>query len=152
MAKWHDKLDVTDPERVIGQTPDGKPVWVDMRELLTSPDERLAMLDGQAATKQQAVVQRMASDVVDRGMLLMAQTLDDVLSPSAKAQLNRCTDKKAVDFISRMGFSCIQDGLTTVIKRHGTVLRTQHADVAPAWRDRVARQVRVLVGEPKVGI
>lgn len=145
MAKWHERLDVTDPERVIGQTADGKPIWLDMRELLTSPEECEALGDNKRASQREAVVHKMANDVIEQGQLLLAQTLDQTLAPEAQAQLQRESPRGMVDFVSRLGFTCIQDGLTTVVKRHGKVLRTMTAKVPPLWRPAVTKRVCALV-------
>jgi len=145
MSKWHEKLDVTDPEKQIGTTPDGQPIWMDMRELLTSPDEKQELAHNTTAMQQNNAVNQMANDVLDNGRKLLEDTLLRTVQPG---ELERClegTPKDALKFISNLGFECIQDGLTTVIKRKGKILRTMTARVPLRFRQAVDRRVRAIV-------
>jgi hypothetical protein len=145
MSKWHEKLDVTDPEKQIGTTPDGKPIWIDMRELLTSPDEKQELAHNTTAMQQNNAVNQMANDVLDNGRKLLEQTLLRTLKTTEIEFCFNAEPNEALNRISNLGFECIQDGLTTVIKRKGKILRTMTARVPLRFRQAVDRRVRSIV-------
>ncbi len=145
MSKWHEKLDVTDPELVIGRTPTGEPIWLDMRELLTSPDEQQELEHNTVTMQRGEAAHKMAQDVVEQGCKLMQQTIRNMLDCDAFVLMAAMSHNELIEHISRLGFTCIQDGLTTVVKRHGTVLRTMTAKVPPMWAAAVEQHVRAIV-------
>lgn len=145
LSAWHKKQDIPDPERRIGTTPDGKPIFIDLRELLTSPEEHQERWDATLDKRQKAVVEKMASDVLQNAAIFIEDTFLAVSNRSGKERYMDGNAQAAFSSANEQGFTAVQDGLKTIIKVRGKIIRDMTASVDLRFREHVIRKVNELV-------
>lgn len=126
----------------IGVMPNGDPVWVDPKDLIQSPDEKLEQKHNTLASRHAANVDKMAVAVIQNGVAFVEET---ILNTTQGAVF---TDKASLmNWLNQSGYAVIQDGLTTVVKIKGKVLRTMTATIDVRFRGDVSRRVMQTLGE-----
>lgn len=152
MSKWHEKIDVRNPERKIGETKDGEPIWLDLRELIASPDEREETKSKTLENRRLATIDTAAKLVLHNASLFIEETFLVIADDTGKRLYADGNAKGAFDYAVQNGVETIQDGLKTIIKVRGKIIREMTAKVAEPWRDRIARRVNELVKKLPTGV
>lgn len=152
MSKWHEKIDVRNPERKIGETKDGKPIWLDLRELIASPDEREETKSKTLENRRLATIDTAAKLVLHNASLFIEETFLAIADDTGKRLYADGNAKGAFDYAVQNGVETIQDGLKTIIKVRGKIIREMTAKVAEPWRDRIAARVNELVKKLPTGV
>lgn len=129
----------------IGKTRNGEPVWLDPKDLIPTPDEELERWDKTLDSRQRGMIDKAAKLVLMEAIAFLEQTVLATASKSFVEHYQSGTEKQVRDTLSHSGYEVIQDGLTTVVKLKGKILREMTADVTPRWRDFVARRVNQMV-------
>lgn len=142
MSKWHEKQDVKDPLQKIGETPDGQPVWMDKRELLTSPEENEERIAKTLDSRQKAEIDKAARVILSNASRFIEATALDI---TPRRVVNAANPKAMLDYAQATGLVAIQDGLKTIVKSGGKIVREMTAKVPPALADAIAKRVNELV-------
>ena len=145
LTRWHKKQEIPEPERQIGTTPDGKPIFVDLREILTSPDEHLERWDTTLHQRKAAMIDRMANDVLESACKFIELTYLNVIGKAGEKLYREGRSKAAFELAQQNGLEAIQDGLQTIIKVKGKIVRSMTANIDLQWREYVAHRVNQLV-------
>lgn len=122
----------------IGQTKDGQPIWVDPKDFIQTPDEKVEQKDNMASARVQQQILQIARQVLDTAQLFIKTTLDQIIPESIDNAVAFSEWEKV------NGLQIIQDGLTTIIKVKGKVVRTMHANVEKRFAIQVAKKVMEL--------
>lgn len=129
---------------VIGKTVDGQPVWMEPKDLIPTPDEELERVANTMACREDNFINKMAQAVLENaGRFIQETFLKTASRQGTEAFLKNQED--AFAWAVKAGYEAIQDGLKTVVKVRGRVVREMTATVAPCYRDSVAREVMRLV-------
>lgn len=152
LSKFHKKIDIPNPERQIGTTRDGKPVWLDIRELIATPEEKAERQQKTVENRITATVDTAAKLVLKNAALFIEQTFWNIADDTGKRLYADGNAKGAFDYAVQNGVETIQDGLKTIIKVRGKIIREMTAKVAEPWRDRIAQRVNELVKKLPTGV
>jgi hypothetical protein len=145
-SKFHQKIKTHgDPEKQIGTTADGKPVFIDVRELIASPDEEAERWTKTLDSRKASLVDAMANMVLENAARFIEQTYWNIVPETGKKLYATGDPRDAFEYAQSCGIEAMQDGLTTVVKHKGEVLRLMTADVSPVLRDQVSQRVTELV-------
>lgn len=134
-----------DPEKQIGTTPDGKPIWMDMREMIASPDEDAERWAKTLESRKAAAIDQIAKLVLYNASLFIEETFFNIASNSGKQLLAAGDGQGAFQYAVENGISVIQDGTRTVIKHRGTVIREIVAKIPLNLQEPVAARVNAIV-------
>ena len=130
---------------VIGKTPEGAPIWLEPKDLVPTPDEELERIHNTQRSREDDFIFRIASAVLDNASKFVEETFVNTAGRVGR-NLNACADPLcAVEWALQAGYESIQDGLKTVVKVKGRVIREMTATIAPCYRERVAMKVMELV-------
>ena len=135
----------------IGVTPEGEPVWVDPKEFLINDDEKLEIRHNIAATKHDAEVHKLALVALANAEQFFKQTVvntSDVRGRSLYMKTSDGTiesDQALFEYIQSSGYECVQDGLDTIVKLKGKVIRHMTAKVHPDLALSVAQRIMLIM-------
>jgi hypothetical protein len=146
MSEWHKKLDVRNPERRVGTTADGQPIWMDLRELIASPAENEERMSTTYDFRVKAEIDKAARIVLRNAAIFIEQTFNNI---TPKSVMDSSNPGSFLEYAHKQGFAAVQDGLKTVCKVGGKVIREMDANVPPKWAESIARKVNEFVKEIK---
>jgi hypothetical protein len=124
----------------IGQTKDGQPIWVDPKDFIQTPDEKLEQKDKMVSARFQTAVLKLAQEVIENSGRFLMATLENIVPESVFE-----SGKSLTGWIDENGFEVIQDGLTTIIKCKGKVIRTMNANIEHQYAEAVSKRVMQLI-------
>lgn len=146
MSKWHERIKVHgDPHKQIGITPDGQPVFTDVRELISSPDEDAERWSKTIDNRRAALIEQVAKLVLRNAGLFIDRTFFEIASQSGRELLLKGDGQAAFQYAVENGIQTIQDGLKTVIKHRGKVIREMDANISASLAPHVAKRVNEIV-------
>lgn len=129
----------------IGTTPTGEPVWVDPKELLPTEDEKLQLKENMLNAKERAAIQKMAALVFANA----ARFVQDTFYRIAPIEVIHAHEKnemgKVAAWAAANRYEVIQDGLVTVIKFSGKIIRKLVPNISKSCVDLVERKVRKII-------
>lgn len=129
----------------IGKTPDGQPVWVEPRELLPTPEEKMELKEKLLNGREAAAINKMAQLVLQNAARFVQDTFYHV-APNEVIQSHEAGEMdKVAHWVSSCRYEVIQDGLETVIKIKGKVIRQMKANVSGNATDLVERKIRHMM-------
>lgn len=146
MSKWHKKQEMRDPEMRIGTTPEGQPIFMDLRELIASPSENEERMQLTVEQRIRNKIEKAALMVIENAGRFVEQTF---LNITPNSVCNADDPRELTDYAKRTGFQAIQDGLKTVCKSGGKVIREMNAKVPKGFEEQIANRVDALVREIK---
>jgi len=129
----------------IAQTVDGQPVWMDPKDLILTPDENLEFLENKKSGRDASLIEQMAKMVIENSTRFVEQTFTNMMPQKIVDGFLDCKSAKTVEWIDREGLEVEQDGLKTVVKRKGKVIREMTATIEPKYREDVAKCVMRLL-------
>lgn len=131
---------------VLGKMPDGSPIWMEPKDFIPTPDEELERVSNTLACRESQLVHKMAQSVMENAGRFIEQTfLKTASTLGVNAYFN--DQRKGFEWAVRAGYESIQDGLTTVVKLKGRVVRTMTATIDPRLSDLVTKRVMQMVKE-----
>jgi hypothetical protein len=139
------KIIVSKDPVVIGQTKEGEPIWLDMKDLIPTPDEELERWDKTLDARQQALINRAAHMVLDNSCRFLEITILETIRPSVMQQILQAPADQAGRVLLGVGYTVVQDGLKTIVKFKGKVLREMTANISLRYRGHVAKRVNQIV-------
>lgn len=125
----------------IGTTADGKPIWTDPKDLIPTPDEKLEQRHNMDASRFDGNVDKIVAVILVNAQRFVAETVIQTADENGLRLLHNTDQKGAVEWFVKAGYSAIQDGLTTVVKVKGKVIRSMTASVDARFRDAVAKRI-----------
>lgn len=143
--RWREKLPVPEPERQIGETADGKPIFVDLRELIASPSEEDQRWSTTLDNRRAALVEKCAQLVLKNAALFIEHTFWRTANRTGQRLYESGNAQAAFAWASANGYEAIQDGLKTVVKHNGKVIRDMHANISQSLAPLVSKRVMELV-------
>lgn len=134
----------------IGVTPTGEPVWVDPKDLITTPDEKLELKSNMSAAKRAGVVDQMARVVLENATSFMNETFVNTAHEHGVNLLlyavnGETNPEEVLKWAQKAGYSMIQDGLTSVIKVKDRVIRQMTAEVDSRFALEVSKRVMEMI-------
>ena len=145
MADKPVKLNLPSDPVKIGETPDGQPIHLDLKELIPTPDEDAERWSKTLDGRQRASVDKIAHEVIKNSHALALETIYNTGSKAMCESVERDDLAAFRQWVKTEGYEYIQDGLTTVIKKRGKILRSMTANIQPvAWRPLVAHRVNEI--------
>jgi hypothetical protein len=139
------KLIVPNDPVQIGTTADGQPIHLDLRELIPTPDEHAERwaktLDGRRAK----LINDVALLVLKNAALFIEQTFWNTANQTGKRLYESGNAEAAFAWANSNGYEAIQDGLRTVVKHNGKVIRDMHANISESLAPAVAEQVSKII-------
>lgn len=150
--KFHAKMDIRNPERVIGGTPDGKPIWIDVRELIPTPEESEERWANTLEGRKKTMIDKLARLVLHNAALFIEQTFFNIADKRGRDLYSDNNSRGAFEYALENGIETIQDGLTTVVKVRGKIIRDMTAGITEPLREAVANRVNELVKQLPAGI
>lgn len=129
----------------IGKTPEGEPIWIEPKDLLNTPDEDAELQHNTNKSAEAAMIDKAAVIVLDKATMFIEETIAKTGSKTFMGQVIAVPSPCALGLILGAGYEIIQDGLKTVVKYKGKVMRTMTAEVTPMYRDAVAKRVDEIV-------
>lgn len=129
----------------IGNTPDGQPVWVEPKELLPTEDEKLELKQNLLNSRERGAIEKLTHSVIENAARFVQATFLAIAPPGiVRAHENNEMGRVAA-WAKENQYEVIQDGLRTVVKVRGKVIREFVARVSPACADLVEREVKRIV-------
>jgi hypothetical protein len=129
----------------IGKTPDGKPVWVEPKDLLPTEDEKCELKQNLLNSRERGAIQKLANAVFMNAARFAQDTFYHIAPNEIIAAHESNEMGKVAAWASTVRYEVIQDGLVTVIKVKGKQIRQLHAAVSPSCADLVKRRVREMI-------
>lgn len=122
---------------VLGQTPDGSPIWTDPKELILTPDDVQELNHNKRREGQTGVAQQLAAKVLENAEAFVRQTIANMFGacPRDSAEAWR-------EWLDGKGVEVIQDGLTTVVKVKGSEVRKMRARIDRRFAEETEKFVR----------
>lgn len=143
--KFHDRMDVRDPERVIGTSADGKPIFLDLRELIASPSDHEERRHKTAESRKDSKIDQLARLALSNAELLVFRVFWKSTDDEGKKLFYDRDVRGLWELMTKGGMEVVQDGLTTVVKGRGKVLETMTFKVEESIREQVARRINEIV-------
>lgn len=129
----------------IGSTPDGKPVWVEPKELLPSEDEKLELKQNLLNSKERNAINKMADQVLMNAGRFVQATFYAIAPKDVLRAHEREEMALVADWVQVNEYRVIQDGLKTVIKLKDKIIREMKATVSQNCADLVEIRVRQIM-------
>ncbi len=129
----------------IGKTKDGEPIWIEPKDLIPTKDEEQELSANTLSGRKESLVQDLASQVIDKASRFVEQTFLKTASETGLRIWQTGDSVGAVKWAQNAGYEAIQDGLTTIVKLRGKVIRDMYAEIDPRYRESVAMRVNALV-------
>lgn len=129
----------------IGSTPDGNPVWVDPKELLPSEDEKLELKQNLLNSKERNAINKLTEQVMMNAGRFVQATFYAVAPKDVLRAHERGEMALVADWVQVNEYQVIQDGLKTIIKVKGKVIREMKATVSQNCADMVESRVRQIM-------
>ena len=129
----------------IGKTPDGKPVWVDPKDMMPTEDEKLQLKENLLNAHEKAAIHKLTQVVLANAARFVQDTFYHIAPRDVVATHEDGEMGKVAEWARSVGYEVIQDGLLTVVKVKGKVIRTLAANVGKDCADLVERRVRKMV-------
>lgn len=129
----------------VGSTPDGAPIWVDPKDLVPTEDERLQTKENLLNKKERHAIDKLASAVlVNAGRFVQATFY--AIAPKDVLRAHEANEMGLVaEWVTANDYQVIQDGLTTVVKVGGKIIRKMTARVSENCADLVDKRVRQMM-------
>lgn len=128
----------------IGKTSDGQPIWVDPKDMIPTDDERIQMKENVLNSHEQGAILKMAQTVFLNAARFVQDTFYHIAPREVITAHEDGEMAKVAEWARSVRYEVIQDGLTTVIKVRGKVIRSMAAAVSPACADLVERKIRQI--------
>ncbi len=129
----------------IGQTKDGQPIWMEPKDLIPTREEEQELASNILTGREDGIIQKLAMQVLDKAARFVEQTFLKTASQE-DVQIWAAGDSMgAFEWAQRAGYVAIQDGLKTVVKIRGRVIRYMDADMPKRYRESVAKRVKELI-------
>lgn len=129
---------------VLGKMPDGSPIWMEPKDLIPTPEEELERVSNTLSSREANLVHKMAQSVLENAGRFVEQTFLKTASTSGvNAYFN--DQRKGFEWAVRAGYESLQDGLTTVVKLKGRVIRTMTAEIDHRLSGAVSKKVMEMV-------
>ena len=129
----------------IGKTPEGEPIWIEPKDLLNTPEEDAELQHNTNKSAEAALIDKAAMIVLDKAALFAEETVCKTANKTFMGQVISVPSPSALGLILGAGYEVIQEGLKTVVKYKGKVMRTMIAEVTPMYREMVAKRVDEIV-------
>lgn len=135
----------------IGETPDGQDIFIDPKEFILSEDEKLETKENISKTQRDAAVHKLALVALANAEQFFKQVIVATANEEGRNLLTRSMDgtiesnQALMEWVERAGYSCIQDGLETVVKVKGKVVRQMTANPHRDLALDVAKRIMQLV-------
>lgn len=141
------KLFVPNEPYQIGQTSTGEPIWMDPKDLIQTPDEKLEQRDNMTKSRFHGNVEQIANVVIENAHRFISETVLNTADQQG-VRLFMDMDPGFDQWMAKAGYNVLQDGLTTVIKIKDRVLRSMTADVDIRFREAAAARVMEKIAQP----
>lgn len=129
---------------ILGKMPDGSPIWADPKDFIPTPDEELERVSNTISCRESQLVHNLAQAVLENAGRFVEQTFLKTAGRSGvDAWCNSPT--QAFEWAVKAGYTSMQDGLTTVVKLKGRVIRTMTATLDQRLSESVAKKVMEMV-------
>jgi hypothetical protein len=129
----------------IGTTPDGQPVWVEPKELLPSEDEKLQLKENLMNSRERGAIQKMVALVFENAARFVQDTFYHVAPKEVIAAHEDGKMDVVAEWVSGTRYEVIQDGIATVIKSRGKVIREMKAKISGNAVELVERKIRQMM-------
>ncbi len=139
------KINVPKDPVQIGATADGQPIWFEPKDLIPTPDEDLERWDKTLDARQRNMIDQAARLVLDNSCRFLEVTILETAKPSVRLRILQAPKEKMDIVILGAGYAVVQDGLKTVVKFKGKVLREMTANISLRYREHVAKRVNQIV-------
>lgn len=125
----------------IGVTPDGQDVHLDLKELIPTPDENAERWSNTLELRRKKLINDTAMLVLKNAALFCEQTFWNTANQTGKRLYESGNAKAAHAWAVANGYEAIQDGLKTIVKHQGRIIRDMHANIPVGLADEVAKRV-----------
>lgn len=126
----------------VGETPDGKVVWIEPTDLTPTEDEKCELKQNLMNSRECAAIIKMAHLVIQNAARFVQDTFYRV-APKEVIQYHEAGEMdKVAEWVSGVRYEVIQDGLETVIKIKGKVIRAMKANISGNAASLVERKIR----------
>lgn len=139
------KINLPKDPVVIGHTKEGEPIWLDMKDLIPTPDEDLERWDKTLDSQHQAMIDNAANVVLLNACLFLEDTVIATANSSLRERFLKTPPDKVEHLLLANGYTVIQDGLKTIVKLKGRILREMTAQCDLRWRDHVSERVNAFI-------
>jgi len=129
----------------IGKTIDGQPIWVDPKDMVPTEDEKLQIRENLLSSHEHAAVDKLAAQVVLNAARFVQETFYRIAPREVVAAHEDGQMGKVSEWVRSAQYEVIQDGLRTVIKVRGKIIRSLVATVQKNCRAMVDRRVRKVI-------
>lgn len=130
----------------IGVTPKGEMVWVDPKDFIPTPDEKLEQKDNMLKARFDANMEKIVDAVLRNAEAFTATTVLQTAGPDGMAAFERGLEDSA-EWTRMAGYSAIQDGLKTIVRVKDRVIRELNADVDIRFREAVVKRINQKMRE-----
>ena len=131
----------------IGQTSTGEPIWIDPKDSIQTPDEKLEQKQNMVDSRFDGNVEKIADVVIENAQNFLFETVIKTI-PKSLVELLESDSKSFFKWFKKSDYHVIQDGLTTVVKHNGKILRSMTADVDVRFREAVIARVMQKALQP----
>lgn len=132
---------------VIGKMPDGSPIWVNPSDFIPTPDEELERIHNTKISRESTLVEKLAKTVLYNAGLFIEQTFLQTASQAGIDVYSGTSPEESIEWVLKAGYDTLQDGLTTVVKFKGSVVREMTATIDEEYSERVAQRVMSKIKE-----
>lgn len=117
------------------------------KDLIPTPDEERERVHNTLAARESNLVHKMASLVLENAGKFIEETFLKTAG-HAGVGLYYNNQDRAFTWALKAGYESIQDGLKTIVKVKGRVIREMTADIEPRYAGVVARKVMEMIKNP----
>jgi hypothetical protein len=128
----------------IGKTPDGKPIWVDPKDMMPTEDDKLQTKENLLNSREHAAIHKMTQAVFVNAGRFVQDTFYHIAPREVIEAHEDSKMGKVAEWVASVHYEVIQDGLTTVVKVGGKVVRSMVANIGNNCADLVDRNVRKI--------
>lgn len=147
MPKKPQKLILPKDPVIVGHDTEGKPIWLDPKDLVPSGDEIEELKANRFSAQEEKVLTQMVEAVFQQAAQFAEDTFLAIApKPVCEAYLDSKLESVAA-WHNENGFNVIQDGIETIIKYRGKVIRSMRARIDKRYESEIARRVRKTVKE-----
>lgn len=133
----------------IGEDANGHPIWVETRDLINTAADNEALAHNKLKAANESALQKMVAVVLENATRFTDETFRHVAPRSVIQKADDGDMREWERWINEVGFHVIQDGLKTVVKMSGRVIREMDANVDKRFAEDVARRVNGYVKLPQ---